>query len=79
MTCQEAIDVMDEALEGRLAPGLRPGFDEHMSECRPCSIYYGHIRLTREALRSLSRERSTSPRRGELIEEFRRERDRGEG
>jgi hypothetical protein len=77
MTCQEAIDVMGEAVEGRLATGLRPGFDEHMAVCAPCATYYQQLRLTRGTLRSLPPERRGSPRRSELIEAFRREFGRG--
>jgi len=76
MTCQEAIDVMGEALEGTLVSDLQPGFDEHMAECRPCATYFEHLVVTRRALLSIPREASTSPRRTELIEEFRKEFDR---
>lgn len=73
MTCQEAIDVMGEAVEGRLARDLRPGFDEHMDECAPCATYFQQLRLTRETLRSLPPEQRASPGRGDLIEKFRRQ------
>ncbi len=76
MTCQEAIDVMDEALDGRLSHELRPGFDEHMVECQPCSTYFEHLHVTRRVLRSLPREEGSSPRRSELIEAFRKEFER---
>ena len=71
MTCQEAIDVMGEALEGR----LQPGFEEHMAECAPCATYLGHLRVTREALRHLPPEGGTNPQREQLIEAFKREFD----
>lgn len=73
MTCQEAIDVMGEALEDRLAPELRPGFDEHMTECEPCAMYFEHLHVTRRVLLTMPAEDATSPRRDELIEKFRRE------
>jgi len=76
MTCQEAIDVMGEAVEGCLVPGLRPGFDEHIAECHPCATYFEHLHLTRRALRSMPHEGGTSPRRSELIEKFRKEFER---
>lgn len=78
MTCQEAIDVMGEALEDRLLPEFRPGFDEHIRECPPCAAYFEHLRLTRAALRSLPAEGGTSPRRGELMDAYRREFEREE-
>jgi len=70
--CYEAIDVMGEALEDRLPAVLRPGFDEHMIECRPCSTYFAHLRVTRQALLALPQDGDSSPRRAELLEEFRR-------
>ena len=73
MTCQEAIDVMEEALEGRLEASLRPGFDEHLAECRPCDTYFGHLRVTRRALGSLARAGESNPRRSQLVEAFRKE------
>jgi len=76
MNCQEAIDVMGDALEGRLDPTLRAGLDEHLGECTPCGTYYDHLRHTRRALASLDRPRATSPRRGELLDAYRSEFER---
>jgi len=73
MTCQEAIDVMGEAVEGRLSPDVRPSFDDHMGECRPCSTYFEQLCVTRGALRSLPRMPDTDPRRSRLIEAFRKQ------
>lgn len=71
MTCQEAIDVMGDAVEDRLAVQFRPGFDEHMAECRPCATYFEQLRLTRDALRALPRERGADAHRDALLREFR--------
>jgi len=76
MNCHEAIDVMGDAVEGRLQAALRQGFEEHITECAPCRTYLEHLRLTRKALRSLPAG-GTSPRREELIENFRRVRTKG--
>ena len=77
MTCQEAVDLMGPALEDELASASRPGFDEHMDECRPCATYLEHLRVarlaTRQALLQLPPERRTNPRRDELLDAFRRE------
>jgi len=73
MTCQEAIDVMGEALEGRLPADLRPDFDEHMAECPPCATYLQHLQVTRNALLRLGAENGSNTRRQELIDAFRRE------
>lgn len=71
MTCQEAIDVMGDAVEDRLAADFRPGFDEHMAECRPCATYFEQLRLTRGALRALPREPAVEARKDDLLREFR--------
>ena len=71
MTCQEAIDVMGEAIEDRLAADMRPGFDEHMAECRPCATYFDQLRFTRGALRGLPRERAAGAHRDDLLRRFR--------
>jgi len=75
VNCQEAIDVMGEAAEGRLEAALQAGFEEHMAECSPCGTYFEHLRLTREALQLLPRGGDTSPRRAELMERFAKEFD----
>jgi hypothetical protein len=77
MDCYEAIDVMGDAVEGRLKSHLRSSFDEHIHECRPCASYLDNLRVTREALRHLPPEGGTSPRRQELIDAFRKEFQRG--
>jgi predicted anti-sigma-YlaC factor YlaD len=72
MTCHETIDLMDVALEGRLATATRAGFDEHLAECGPCRNYYDQLGLTLRALGNLRAPGETSRRRAELIAEFRR-------
>jgi hypothetical protein len=76
MNCQQAIDVMEDAIEGHLQPALRAGFEEHVFECVPCGTYLEHLRLTRQALQLLRRSGGTSPHRKELIEAFKKEFDR---
>jgi len=76
MNCEEAIDIMEVVLEGRLEPALRADFQEHITECAPCGTYFEHLRLTRQALQLQRRAGSTSPRREELIDAFRDEFER---
>lgn len=52
-------------------------FEEHMEECSPCRTYLEQLRITREALRLLPSEGGENPRRGELVDEFIREFERG--
>ena len=73
MNCYEAIDHMGDALEGRLALELRPGFDEHLVECPACRIYLDQLRTTVETLEHLPRPALTHQRRSELIAAFQRE------
>jgi anti-sigma factor RsiW len=73
MTCQEAIDLMGDAIDGRLPPSAGPGFQEHMTECSSCGTYFGQLRLTRQALGSASRPAVSSPHRDELLARFREE------
>ena len=54
MNCHEVIDVMEEALEGRLPAGLRAGFEEHVTACASCGTYLEQLRITHEALPSLA-------------------------
>ena len=71
MNCQEAIDVMGEALTGELPPALRSGFGEHMDECPSCRTYFDQLRITRLAVRALPPERRPAGRLGELVRRFR--------
>jgi len=73
MNCQEAIDLMGDAIDGRLPPHFVAGFEQHIAECPSCGTYYGQLRLTRQALRSRRAPRGSSPRRDELIARFRQE------
>jgi len=76
MNCQEAIDLMGDAVDGTLQSTVRTGFHEHMVECPSCRTYLEHLRLTRQALGSLPRGSGTSPRRKDLIRKFTEEFDR---
>ena len=44
MKCQEAIELMSEAIEG--SAGI--AFDCHLAACRPCSLYLSQVRVTIE-------------------------------
>jgi len=76
MNCYEAIDVMGEAVEGHLSDALRPGFEEHLAECRSCGTYYEHLQFTRRALLGLARRAEAGPHRNVLVARYKREFDR---
>ena len=46
MTCRELIEVLDDYLEGRLAPGPRDIFEAHLAECPYCVDYLESYRDT---------------------------------
>ena len=73
MNCHEAIDVMDDAIEGRLDDERRAGFDEHMEECRACGTYLEHLRMIRVALHLQRGAVVVHPHKGELIRTFEKE------
>lgn len=73
MNCYETIDLMGEALDGRLPPESRVGFDEHLEECPPCRNYLDQLRVTIAALERLPRQEVSSDRRSKLVEAFQRE------
>ena len=52
MTCRELIEVLDEYLEGRMAPGPRGVFEAHLAECPYCVDY---LESYRETLRRVGR------------------------
>ncbi len=76
MNCYETIDLMGDALEGRLAQESRTGFDGHLEECDSCRTYFDQLQVTVRALAHLPRTGATSVRRSELIAAFHRERGR---
>ena len=76
MNCYEAIDLMGDELEGRLPPASREGFEEHLAECTACSTYLDQLRVTISALEHMPRSGAAPKRRSELIEAFRREREK---
>ncbi len=71
MNCEEAIDLIGDAIDGRLPPESASGFEEHMIECTACGTYFQQLLLTREGLRALSPERVADRRREELLRAFR--------
>jgi predicted anti-sigma-YlaC factor YlaD len=74
MTCFDAIDLMGQALEGRVPESSRPGFDEHLVECGPCRNYYSQLTVTVHALERLQRETDAAPapaQRDRLLRRFR--------
>jgi predicted anti-sigma-YlaC factor YlaD len=70
MNCYETIDLMDNALEGVLAPENHSSFHEHLGECSPCRVYFEQLRATIGGLERLPRASGTTARREELISAY---------
>ena len=47
MICRELIEVIDEYLDGALAPDIVRDLERHLEECAPCSAYIATYRETR--------------------------------
>jgi len=73
VNCYEAVDLMGDALDGRLPEGARAGFEVHMAECGPCATYLAQIRAAREALMRLPVEPLPRERLEAIVEAYRRE------
>ena len=73
MNCYEAIDLMDDAIEGLLEPPQDVGLVEHLDECPPCRHYYEQLQLTCRALENLPPPGVSGERRAELIARFKQE------
>lgn len=76
LTCQQATELVTEALERALSPRLHALFNEHVETCEPCSTYLQQVRETVAFLRSLPRERNEAedPVSESLLEAFRQRR-----
>jgi anti-sigma factor RsiW len=48
MTCRDLIDILDDYLDGALAPELVRDLERHLEECAPCRAYIATYRKTRE-------------------------------
>lgn len=73
MECTEAIDLMGDALEDRLAPAARSGLKEHLEECPACCLYLEQLRFTRDALGHMPAPQGSSRHRSDLIDRFKKE------
>ena len=46
MTCQVAVELLNDYLEGALDPGDRARLEAHLAECPYCVTYLDQLRLT---------------------------------
>jgi len=55
MSCQEAIALLADYLEGVLSPDILGQLEEHLSGCPPCRAYLATYRKTRALAADTSR------------------------
>ena len=48
MTCREAIDVLDDYVDGTMPPDVAAELERHLADCAPCRAYLATYRKTRE-------------------------------
>ena len=71
LTCRELVEIVTDYLEGRLPPGDRLRFDEHLLVCPGCTNYLEQMRETIRLTGTLREEDLPAPAREELLEAFR--------
>ena len=50
LVCRQAVDLMADYLDGRLAPGDLKRLEGHLAGCPHCSEYLAQLRVTIDAL-----------------------------
>jgi len=55
MTCQDAIALLSEYLEGVLGTDLLADLERHLAECAPCVAYVNTFRATRRLTAEVAR------------------------
>ncbi|MFL6167768.1 MAG: anti-sigma factor family protein [Ornithinibacter sp.] len=54
VACQELVELLTDYLEGALTPGEVAAVDRHLALCEGCRIYLDQLRLTVDALGSVT-------------------------
>ncbi len=71
MTCQQAVELVTEYLEGALTPRARRRFERHIRGCVACTTYLEQVRLTADTLGRMHPHPPTGPARDSLLQAFR--------
>jgi len=48
VTCRDAIDVLDDYVDGTMPPAVAAELERHLADCAPCRAYLATYRKTRE-------------------------------
>jgi anti-sigma factor RsiW len=71
LTCKELVEVITDYLEGRMPPGRRLLFEEHVAFCAWCQTYVDQMRETILATGTLREEDLSPETRDALVDAFR--------
>jgi anti-sigma factor RsiW len=71
LTCRDFVELVTDYLEGRMGPGARARFEDHLALCPGCDAYLDQMRRTLAALGSLPEERLSGDARAALLTAFR--------
>ena len=71
ITCQQAVELMTDYLEGALPDDERRRFEQHLSLCDACTHYLEEMRAASAALAELPPEPVDADVRAQLIELYR--------
>jgi anti-sigma factor RsiW len=71
LTCRELVEIVTDYLEGRLPPGDRVRFEEHILVCEGCTAYVEQMRETIRLTGALRTEDVPAEAQEELLRAFR--------
>lgn len=71
LVCRQAVDLMANYLDGRLAPGDVQRLERHLAGCPHCSEYLAQLRVTIDALGHAEPEDLTDEAIDELVHLYR--------
>ena len=75
LVCREAVALMSDYLDGRLAPRDLERLEGHLAACPHCSEYLGQLRVTIDALGRAAPESLSEDALDELVGLYRRWRE----
>ncbi len=71
LSCLELVEVLNDYLDGAMAPGERLRFERHLNDCPHCVVYLEQMRQTIAAVGRLSADELDPELQGELMHAFR--------
>jgi anti-sigma factor RsiW len=71
LSCREVVEVLDDYLEGAMAPDDRARLEQHLAGCEGCTAYLEQLRTTIRLSGRLSEETVSPEAMAPLLEAFR--------